>query len=131
MLLFKMLLVLAVSGWMLVSTHRRISLPEFGRAWRVCLILFSLIGIGVGICFLNVRYLVSPTARAYGVPFVIAGGDFINGRWVDGGVGRFLYLAALTDIASGVALCVLPLAVISFLRHLFGHRSEKRLSHAD
>jgi hypothetical protein len=42
----------------------------------------------------------------------------MEGRWLYGGVGRFLYLAMLADVSSGVSLLLVPLAVATFIRQL-------------
>jgi hypothetical protein len=113
MLFAKELLCLSLGGWLVVSTHRRLIRGGFGRAWRIWFILLIIAGIALGFRLMGVRYLESPTARAYGVPFVTAGGDFIDGHWRDGGVGLYMPLPALADLAFGVAVCVVPLAILS------------------
>jgi len=85
----------------------------FGRAWRVWFIVVIIAGIALAFGLMNIRYLESPTSRAYGVPFVIAGGDLMDGRWADGGVGVHMPLPFLGDIAFGVAICMIPLTILS------------------
>ena len=74
--------------------------------------LLAIAGVALAFRLMSVRYLESPTARAYGVPFVIAGGDLVKGRWADGGVGLYMPLPFFADIACGVAICLAPLAVV-------------------
>jgi hypothetical protein len=116
MLLAKMLLSLGLSGWLIAGTHDRLFREGVGRAWRVWFWILVFAGIALGFWLMGIRYLVSPTARCYGLPFVVAGGDFINGRWADGGVGRYMPFPFLADLAFGIAVCLLPLAVVSFFR---------------
>ena len=116
MYLLTMLVLLACGGWLTVNTHRRLRNGGFGVKWFVWYLILLVAGVSLGIYLLTTRHLVSPTRRAYGFPFPIAGGDFINGRWLDGGVGRYFPLAALTDVTCGIAVGVLPVAVLSFLR---------------
>jgi hypothetical protein len=113
--LLKILAILGVNTWLITGTYRRLTRGQFGRAWHICFFVLSCAGLGLGIWFLSIRQLVSPTSRVYGIPFCIAGGDFLEGRWMDGGVGRFLFFAVLADIGCGLSLCLLPLAVGSFI----------------
>jgi hypothetical protein len=115
MYLLKILAVVGVNAWIIVGTHRRLSRGRFARAWHISHFVLVCAGIALGVYLLSVRYLISPTARVYGVPFCVAGGDFMQGRWSDGGVGRFLLLAVLADVSCGVSACVLPLALGSFI----------------
>ena len=78
--------------------------------------LLAIAGVALAFRLMSVRYLESPTVRAYGVPFVIAGGDLVKGRWADGGVGLYMPLPFFADIAFGVAVCMLPLAILSLFR---------------
>jgi hypothetical protein len=114
MLFLKELLCLALCGWLIFNTHRKLVRGAFGRAWHVWFIIVCCAGIALGFRMMDVRYLVSPTARAYGAPFVVAGGDFIDGRWLDGGVGRYMPFPFLADLAFGIAVCLVPLAILSF-----------------
>lgn len=125
MYLLKILGLLAVSAWVILSTHRRLTQGRFARAWRVWFLLLACVGLGLGIWFLCIRRMASPTERAWGVPFVIAGGLFSDGRWHDGGVGRFLYFALLADVCCAVALCLLPLAIASRIVHNSGSADDK------
>jgi hypothetical protein len=122
MLFAKELLCVLLGGWLVVSTHRRLARGGFARAWRVWFIVLLIVGGALAPRLMGIRYLESPTSRAYGVPFVIAGGDFIDGRWADGGVGLYMPLPALADLAVGVAVCVVPLAILS----LFHSRKIQR-----
>ena len=115
MLLLKMLSAVAVSGWIITTTGQRLWRSEFSKSWRIWFALSSSVGVFIGILFLNVHYLVTPTSQAFGFPFVIAGGDFIDGRWLNGGVGHFLLLAFLSDIALGIALGLVPLSFVSVI----------------
>jgi hypothetical protein len=115
----EMLAVLGANAWVIVATHRRLARAPFGPGWRACFFALACAGLGLGLWFLSVRYLVSPTSRVYGVPFCVAGGDFLQGRWSDGGVGRFLPLAFLADVSCGLSVCLLPLALASSMRRRF------------
>lgn len=116
MLLARELFCLLLSGWLVASTYRRLVRRQFGRAWRVWFFVLIIVGIGLAFRLMSIRYLESPTSRAYGVPFAIAGGDFFDGRWHDGGVGRYMPFPFLADLAVGVAVCLVPLAVLVVLR---------------
>jgi hypothetical protein len=113
MLLSKEFLCLLLGGWLVASTHLRIVRGGFGRRWRVWFVLLAIAGIALAFALMSIRYLESPTTRAYGVPFVIAGGDLVDGRWVDGGVGLYTPLPLFANVAFGVAVCMAPLAVLS------------------
>ena len=73
-------------------------------------------GLALGFWFMSITYLASPTSKVYGAPFCIAGADFINGRWLAGGVGRYMPLPLRADIGLGVAVCLLPVVALLFLR---------------
>ena len=115
MYLLSILAVLGLNGWVIVSTHRRLSRGDFGRAWHVASLLLTCAGLTLGVWFSSVRYLASSTSKVYGVPFCIAGADFIDGRWLAGGVGRFMPLPMLADVSLGIAVCLSPITVCSFL----------------
>src|SRR3954471_19869421 len=104
MLLAKELLCLLLSCCLVASTYRRLLRRGFGRRWSVWFIVLTITGIALGFALMNIRYLGSPTERAYGLPFAIAGGDFINGRWRDGGVGLYMPFPFLANLAFGVAV---------------------------
>jgi len=116
MLLAKELFCLILGAWLVESTYRRLARGVFGRPWRVWFFLLAIAGIALAFGLMNVRYLRSPTARVYGVPFVIAGGGFTDGRWVDDGVGLYMPLPFLGDLAFGVAVCMIPLSVLLHFR---------------
>ena len=116
MLLLEMFLALGLSGLLTATTYRRLMHGAFSRLWLAVYFVLICLGVVVGIQLLSIRHLISPTARVYGFPFVIAGGDFIDGHWKDGGIGDYMPFAALADIALGITLCTLPVAVASLLR---------------
>jgi len=122
MLFAKELLCLLLGGWLVASTYLSIMRKRFARRWRVWFILLAIAGVALAFGLMNVRYLESPTARAYGAPFVIAGGDLVNGRWVDGGVGLYMPLPFLANIAFGVAVCIIPLAILS---HFYSRKIQE------
>ena len=70
-------------------------------------------GISLGIRLVSLRYLKTPTLRLYGFPFPIAGGEFMNGKWLDGLVGNPLALVA--DIGGAVAACLFPLLLVALV----------------
>jgi len=122
MLLAKEFLCLLLSGWLVGSTHRKLVRGEFRRAWHAWFIVLIVLGVVLAFRLMAIRYLESPTSRAYGVPFVIAGGDFIDGRWRDGGVGLYMPFPFLADLGFGIATCLLPLAILSVFH---SHRVKK------
>jgi xanthosine utilization system XapX-like protein len=119
-----MLAVLGLSGWLIVSTYRRLARGQFDRAWQIFSLLLTFAGLAVGVCLLNVRSVASPTSRVYGVPFCIAGADFVDGRWLMG-VGRFMPLALLTDVSLCVAVCLSPVAAGFVLRERRAARHQE------
>jgi hypothetical protein len=123
MYLLKILAVLVASAGLIVGIHRRLARGNCSRAWHVCFFVFACAGVALGLYFLGVLRMFPPNGRGWGVPFVIAGGDFIEGRWHDGGVGRFQPLALLADLGCGIALGLLPLATASIL---FGGRGRTK-----
>lgn len=129
MLLLKMLLCLGLSGWLIASTYRRLFRGAFGRGWRVWFVVLICVGVVVGFRLMNIQSVESPSARAYGVPFVIAGGELIDGHWRDGGVGRYMPLPLLADLAFGIAACVMPLELIR-ITPLAGKRCRHRPAQA-
>lgn len=124
---FILVVALTVTNcWLVVSTHRIIHDRGYRRAQRFFTALLF-IGFAAGVWFLTVRYMLSPTSRLHGVPVPIASGDLINGRWRDGGVSRIFWFAFVADITSGIAACVLPMRVWSFLR---GRRELRGVTNA-
>jgi len=115
MLFAKELICVLLGGWLLASTYRHVTRKGVGRQWLVWFILLTIAGIVLAFRLMGIRYLVTPTERNYGVPFVIAGGLLNNGKWEDGGVGLYMPLPLLANLAFGIAVCVLPLAVFSFI----------------
>ncbi len=111
MYLLEILGLLGASVMLVTGTHRLLVRGNFWRLWHKWFVVCICAGVGVGIVFLGIRRTYSPTARGWGVPFVIAGGEYFEGRWHDGGVSRYLYLALLADIGCGISLCLLPLLI--------------------
>lgn len=107
---------LGLCGWLLHATHRLLFRVGVGSFWRAGFVGLVCAGVGLGIRLMGATYLASPTERAHGYPFAIAGGELVNGRWVEGSVGRYMPLPVLADLSVGVAMCVAPLAVVAFLR---------------
>jgi len=116
MLFAKELLCLLLGGGIVAGTYLRVTRGGFGKRWRVWFFLLAIAGIALAFRLMAIRYLESPTERAYGVPFVIVGGLLEHGRWADGGVGLYMPLPFFADIAFGVAVCMAPLAILTFLR---------------
>ena len=115
MYLLKILALLGICAMLVGGTYCRLARGGFSRVWHVWFFVFSCAGVALGIYLLEVLRMFPPNGRGWGVPFVIAGGDFFDGRWHDGGVGRFLPLALLADLGCGVALSLLPLTAASVL----------------
>jgi hypothetical protein len=115
MYLLKIVGLLAASVGIVLSTYRRLFHRRFEWAWRVAFVALSVVGLGVGIWFLSIRRMPSPTEPIWGLPFTIAGGEFFDGAWHNGGVGRFLYLALFADVTCALALCTMPLGLVSLM----------------
>jgi hypothetical protein len=101
------LLTCATSTAVFMGAERLVAGVPFNKAWRISFWTLSIVGLCLGICLVSFRYLKTPTLRLYGFPFQIAGGEFMNGRWLDGLVGN--PLALIADIGGAVAVCLLPL----------------------
>ena len=112
MLFTKELLCLLLGVVLFALTYRKLCRVEFGRGWIIAFILLTIAGVALAFRLMGIRYLETPTTRAYGVPFVIAGGDLVNGKWADGGVGLYMPLPLLANIAFGVAVCIIPLSIL-------------------
>jgi hypothetical protein len=107
------LLTCAVSVLVFMSTESLVSRVQFSRSWRIAFWTLSILGIGLGIRLVSLRYLKSPTLRLYGFPFPIAGGEYMNGKWLDGLVGN--PLAFIADVGCAVAACLLPLLLAALV----------------
>jgi len=116
MLFTKEIICVLLGGWLVASTYYRVTRKGFGRGWRDWFILLTIVGMLLAFRLMGIRNLVTPTERAYGVPFVIAGGLLTDGKWADGGVGLYMPLPFLANLAFGIAVCLLPLAVLSIFR---------------
>ncbi len=115
MYLLKIIGLLGISSWVVFGTYRRLTHGHFGSNWRLSFFILAGLGVGLGIWFIGIRRLPSATEQVWGFPFTIAGGEFFDGRWHNGGVGRHLYFAFLSNILFAVALCILPVALASWL----------------
>ena len=74
-------------------------------------------GLALGFWFMSITYLASPTSKVYGAPFCLQVPILsMGGRWLAGGVGRYMPLPLLADIGLGVAVCLLPVVALLFLR---------------
>ena len=124
MYLLSMLTTLALCGWVIVSTCRKLSDMRLQPAWFIAALCFALAGVALGFWFVSITYLASPMSKVYGWPFGIAGADFVGGRWLTGGIGRYMPLPFITDIALGLALCLLPLRIFCFVRERPGERGK-------
>ena len=116
MYLLSMLAGLVLSGCIIVGTYRTLARGAFGRAWHIACAVLTCAGLALGCWLVSITYLASPTSKVYGAPFCIAGADFIDGRWLAGGVGRYMPLPLLADIGLGVAVCLLPAAGLLIFR---------------
>ena len=113
MQLLWILLTCAASVLVFMSTESLVSRVQFSRSWRIAFWTLSIVGIGLGIRLVSLRYLKTPTLRLYGFPFPIAGGEFMNGKWLDGLVGN--PLAFIADVGGAVAACLLPLLLAALV----------------
>src|SRR5579871_1661718 len=113
MQLMWMLLTCAVSIVVFMSTESLVSRDQFTRSWRIGFWMLSIVGLGLGIWLVSLRYLKTPTLRLYGFPFPIAGGELMNGKWLDGLVGN--PLAFFADVGGAVASCLLPLLLAAVM----------------
>ncbi len=115
MYLIKIIGLLGISFWVVFGTYRRLVHGGFGPSWRVWFFILAALGVGLGIWFLGIRRSPGSTEQVWGFPFTIAGGEFFDGRWHNGGVGRHLYFALLTNMLFAIALCILPIALVSWM----------------
>ncbi len=64
--LLKLLAVCLLSLWVIISTHHRIQRADLKRSWRRWFWSLVVVGVGLGVWLLSVRYLVTSTFRLYG-----------------------------------------------------------------
>jgi hypothetical protein len=113
MQLLWILLTCVVSALVFMGTERLVCRVQFSRSWRIAFWTLTIVGVGLGIRLVSLRYLKTPTLRLYGFPFPIAGGEFMGGKWLDGLVGN--PLAFIADVGGAVAACLLPLLLAALL----------------
>lgn len=108
------LLAFALSGWLAVSTFRRLRRGDLGRGWWVSFTCLCILGLVVGWWMLHFEYRLSPTLRVVGVPLAIAVFQLEDGNWTDF-IPNLQILIAVADVIVGVALCLLPLRLAAWL----------------
>ena len=109
-----------------MGTERIVSRAPFSRSWRISFWTLSIVGIGWGFGWSAFAIVKTPTLRLYGFPFPIAGGEFMNGKWLDGLVGN--PLALIPDIGGAVAVCLFPLLLVALVARRRREQHDERIS---
>jgi hypothetical protein len=126
MRLLGIVLVIALSLWIVVSTSRWFKRHAFSTGWQAAFLAALLIGMALGFALLNVRWDAAPTVKLTGYPFAVGGAELLNGRWAGGLVARDAIFAALADVGAVLAGCLLPLRLVQWLSDRKRQNDAKR-----
>jgi hypothetical protein len=123
--------IAALAGWSILSMYRRLKRGAFEPGWWRAFANLGCAGLALGFWFAFV--LEYPVARkriaGFPIPVGISDQD-ANGRWVKAiPPGPVHYAGVATDLISGVAVALAPLAIAAFFKGNTGRRDEhgKRL----
>jgi hypothetical protein len=102
-------LVLVASGWMIISTTRKLAGARNKKLWAIGITL-TVLGIVMG-CILSVQeYQAGTTMRVVGIPMPLGFFHFENGQWLDFPLPAYvLWPAYFANVIFWMAICLLPL----------------------
>lgn len=111
------ILVLALSCWILVTTWRRLRQKQLGRAWWLTFASLIVLGLAVGSwAAFNMEYQVSPRMRFASFPIPLAFFHLEDGNWIDFVTPDYVMYPGLgTNVVACVAIAVLPVLFVSLL----------------
>src|SRR5580658_3399353 len=110
----------ALSGWSIFAITRWLIRGKYDRQWWRAFAILSAVGLALGIWFaFFIHYEVVKRARIKGFPIPV---EFANrekpeDEWVPSAMPVAVQLGGtITNLISGIALCLAPIAVAAFLK---------------
>ena len=117
-----------LSVWATLSIHRWLAREKFGGVWLKRFWLSAAVGLVVGIAFAFVSHYQIGNVQMDGFPIPVA----MNNRekpgepWITANIPVLIRVAArITDLLSGIALCLIPVAIGGFVKELREEAEEK------
>ncbi|MDB6111766.1 MAG: hypothetical protein JWR69_3516 [Pedosphaera sp.] len=109
----------ALAGWAIFAMFRWLRRGNFDRQWWNAFKLLVCAGIGLGVWFaFFLEYKVANTRlEGFPIPVQISNREKPTDPWVKAPLPAAIhYGGMLTNLLSGVALCLIPLAVAAFFK---------------
>ena len=108
-----------LAGWSIVRIHRWLHHGNFGREWLRAFAVLGSAGVGLGIwlAFFTNYEVANMRMGGFPIPLRIASRVKPEDPWVTAPMpGMIRSGAAISDLLSGVALSLVPLAVAAFFK---------------
>jgi uncharacterized membrane protein YfcA len=119
--------IAALSGWSIFAIFRWLRRGDFNSKWWRAFALLASAGLAVGIWFaFFIQYKVANTHLAgFPIPVAIANREKPDAPWVDATMPASIrFGGTVTNLLSGVALCLAPIAVAAFFKENRGQDPE-------
>jgi hypothetical protein len=109
----------ALAGWSILAMFRWLRGGNFGRKWWNAFTLLVCLGLGLGVWFaFFLQYTVANThLEGFPIPVQISNREKPTDPWVKAPLpGPVHYAGMFTNLLSGVALCLIPIAIAAFFK---------------
>jgi hypothetical protein len=109
----------ALAAWAIVAMYRWLRRAKYGPKWWNAFKLSICVGLGLGVWFaFFLQYTVANThLEGFPIPVQISNREKPTDPWVKAPLPSAIHYAAMfTNLLSGVALCLIPIAVGSFFK---------------
>lgn len=109
----------ALAAWAIFAIFQWLRRGRFGRQWWKAYALLACAGLALGIWFaFFMHYKMANThLEGFPIPVGIANREKPDGPWVQSAMPRPIRIGGIiTNLLSGVALCLAPLAVAAFFK---------------
>jgi hypothetical protein len=109
----------ALAAWAIVAIFRWLRRGHLGRQWWKAYALLACAGLALGIWFaFFMQYKMANThLEGFPIPVGIASREKPDGPWVQSAIPQPVRIGGMiTNLLSGVALCLVPLAVAAFFK---------------
>jgi uncharacterized membrane protein YfcA len=115
----------ALACFGIVGIFRWLRRGNYGREWWKAFTILALVGLALGVFFSFFLEYKIANKRIAGFPIPVAISTLENGNWTREVLPASLrYPGLLTDLLSGIALCLVPIAVAAFFKENRGQKDS-------
>lgn len=111
--------IAALAVWCIFGIHRWLRRGNFGQEWWRAFTILGLVGLGLGIFFaFFVQFQVANVhMEGFPIPVGFSTKQTPDAPWQKSDMPEPVRISGMvTDVLSGVALCLLPIAVVAFFK---------------